>query len=75
MPSRTPDGCVTADTAGDDPTHAGTCDVVGDLDLIASFDAATDGQDYIEGGGGKDVVFGNLGQDDILGGPPTSSAL
>ena len=30
--------------------------------------AATDGHDYIEGGGGNDVIFGNLGQDDIIGG-------
>ena len=29
---------------------------------------ASDGDDYIEGGGGNDVVFGNLGQDDIIGG-------
>ena len=27
-----------------------------------------DGHDYIEGGGGNDVVFGNQGQDDIIGG-------
>lgn len=29
---------------------------------------ATDGDDYLEGNGGNDVVFGNLGQDDIVGG-------
>src|SRR5262249_43755090 len=28
----------------------------------------TDGDDYIEGGPGVDTVFGNLGQDDIIGG-------
>ena len=28
----------------------------------------TDGDDYIEGGSGSDVVFGNGGQDDIIGG-------
>ena len=28
----------------------------------------TDGEDYIEGGGGNDVIFGNLGQDDLIGG-------
>ena len=28
----------------------------------------TDGDDYIEGGGGNDTIFGNLGQDDIIGG-------
>ena len=33
-----------------------------------SFDAMTDGDDYIEGNAGNDVIFGNLGQDDIVGG-------
>ena len=33
-----------------------------------SFEATTDGDDYIEGNGGDDVIFGNLGQDDIIGG-------
>src|SRR5262249_25929067 len=28
----------------------------------------TDGSDYIEGGGGNDVLFGNQGQDDLIGG-------
>ncbi len=27
-----------------------------------------DGDDYIEGGGGRDLILGNLGQDDIVGG-------
>ncbi len=31
-------------------------------------DPGTDGDDYIEGGPGVDTVFGNLGQDDIIGG-------
>ena len=36
------------------------------LKVVASQDdLATDGQDYIEGGGGCDVIFGNLGQDDL----------
>ncbi|MCW5549288.1 MAG: hypothetical protein KIT44_10030 [Opitutaceae bacterium] len=30
--------------------------------------ADTDGDDYIEGGGGADLIFGGLGQDDIAGG-------
>jgi Ca2+-binding RTX toxin-like protein len=56
--SRTPDGAVGT-----------VVDLVGDLDVVASFEAAaTDGEDYIEGGGGNDIVFGGLGQDDILGG-------
>jgi len=39
------------------------------LTLCPSFDAAaTDGDDYIEGNGGTDLIFGNLGQDDIVGG-------
>jgi len=33
-----------------------------------SFEAATDGDDYIEGGGWQRRIFGNLGQDDIIGG-------
>jgi Ca2+-binding RTX toxin-like protein len=40
----------------------------GDLIVVASFDAASDGDDYIEGNAGADVIFGNLGQDDIIGG-------
>ena len=55
--SRTPGGCVGT-----------VCDPLGPLTTVASFEATTDGQDYIEGGGGNDVVFGGLGQDDILGG-------
>ena len=38
------------------------------LAVTASSEAATDGDDYIEGNGGNDVVFGNLGQDDLIGG-------
>jgi Ca2+-binding RTX toxin-like protein len=38
------------------------------LILAPSMEAATDGDDYIEGNGGSDVIFGNLGQDDIIGG-------
>ncbi len=30
--------------------------------------AGTDGTDYVEGGGGNDVIFGNEGQDDLIGG-------
>jgi len=55
--SRTPDGAVGT-----------VVDLIGDLDVVPSFEAVTDGEDYIEGGGGNDIVFGGLGQDDILGG-------
>jgi Ca2+-binding RTX toxin-like protein len=40
----------------------------GTLTVVPSFEASTDGDDYIEGNGGNDVIFGNLGQDDIIGG-------
>jgi Ca2+-binding RTX toxin-like protein len=30
--------------------------------------AGTDGDDYAEGGGGNDLIFGDLGQDDLIGG-------
>jgi len=40
----------------------------GTLSVQASAEAVTDGADYIEGNGGNDVIFGNLGQDDIIGG-------
>src|SRR5262249_45252429 len=57
---RTPGPACTPTTAGCDPTGA--------LTIRPSVDnLATDGDDYIEGGGGNDVIFGNLGQDDILG--------
>ena len=66
--SRSPDGCPATDLGGDNYTHGGTCDLVGDLDLSRRSTPSTDGQDYIEGNGGNDTVFGNHGQDDIVGG-------
>ena len=35
---------------------------------VPSFEAATDGDDYIEGNAGNDLIYGNLGQDDPIGG-------
>ena len=50
-------------------TGGDASDPIGALKVVASTDSlATDGQDYIEGGGGCDVIFGNLGQDDLVGG-------
>src|SRR4029079_14635235 len=44
-------------------------DSLNNLYISASLDnAVTDGDDYIEGGTGTDTIFGNLGQDDIIGG-------
>ncbi|MCP4784386.1 MAG: calcium-binding protein, partial [Fuerstiella sp.] len=46
-----------------------TLDVRTSLTSIDDFDGPeTDGDDYIEGGGGRDLILGNLGQDDIVGG-------
>jgi RTX calcium-binding nonapeptide repeat (4 copies) len=41
---------------------------LGALMINPTFEASSDGNDYIEGGGGNNVVFGGLGQDDIIGG-------
>src|SRR5262249_28048789 len=38
------------------------------LVLRPSFDAAGDGQDYIEGNAGNDLLVGNQNQDDLVGG-------
>ena len=46
-------------------------DIGGFLWVSPSFEATSDGDDYIEGNGGDDIVFGNLGQDDIVGGSST----
>ena len=52
------------------PNYAGNPfrDVSNALLLRASIDLASDGQDYIEGGGGSDILFGNQNQDDLIGG-------
>jgi hypothetical protein len=54
--------------AGASRTPGGPDDPLGPLTVVPSFEAETDGDDYIEGGGGNDVIFGGLGQDDIVGG-------
>ena len=46
----------------------GVSDPIGPLTVVASFEAGTDGEDYVEGGGGNDVIMGGLGQDDLVGG-------
>jgi hypothetical protein len=62
------DGSIVGFVGGGAPV--GAIRDAGQLDelLAPSFDALTDGDDYIEGNGGSDVIFGNLGQDDIVGG-------
>src|SRR5262249_17758940 len=36
--------------------------------VYPSIGRASDSEDYIEGNGGSDIIFGGLGQDDIVGG-------
>ena len=50
-------------------------DAAGYLVVRPSYEAPTDGDDYIEGGGGNDVVFGGLGADDIIGGSSAQFSL
>ncbi len=54
--------------AGAARTPGNAFDPLGPLSVVGTFEAASDGDDYIEGGGGSDVIFGGLGQDDIVGG-------
>src|SRR5262249_51844091 len=49
-------------------TSGGDTDPIGPLTVVASVERASDGEDYVEGGGGNDVIFGGLGQDDLVGG-------
>ena len=43
-------------------------ETTGFLEVSTSLEAASDGDDYVEGGGGNDIIFGNLGRDDLIGG-------
>ncbi|HET7128184.1 MAG TPA: hypothetical protein VFJ93_03815, partial [Gaiellaceae bacterium] len=49
-------------------THDYVCQGTGDEILYPSTDRPTDGEDYIEGNGGNDLILGGLGQDDLVGG-------
>ena len=50
-------------------SSVGSTSTTGVLTWFSSYDSpTTDGQDYVEGGGGNDVIFGNQGQDDLVGG-------
>ncbi len=53
---------------GDGEIDAAAAEAKDFAGAIAPAEAASDGDDYIEGGGGSDTVYGNLGQDDIVGG-------
>jgi Ca2+-binding RTX toxin-like protein len=54
---------VTANIAGNPFRNANNA-----LNLRPSIDGSDDGQDYVEGGGGNDILFGNQNQDDLVGG-------
>src|SRR5438445_854253 len=57
-----------AATCATSTTGTPICQGNGDLVVYPTFEATTDGEDYIEGGAGNDVIFGGLGQDDLIGG-------
>jgi len=61
------DGSIVGKLAGNG-VRASRDDNSGELVVVASSESDHDGDDYIEGGGENDVIFGNLGQDDIIGG-------
>jgi Ca2+-binding RTX toxin-like protein len=70
------DGSIGADD-GDTETITYLITVEDDVDPDEELhfnipEAASDGDDYLEGGGGGDLMYGGLGQDDMIGG---SSAL
>jgi Ca2+-binding RTX toxin-like protein len=44
------------------------CVPTGAETMYPSIGRASDSEDYIEGNGGSDIIFGGLGQDDIVGG-------
>ena len=48
--------------------HPSVDDPLGPLTVSPAVERSSDGDDYIEGGGGADVIFGGLGQDDLIGG-------
>ncbi|WP_372791518.1 hypothetical protein, partial [Paraconexibacter sp.] len=62
------DGWLFGTPTGAGRTGQSVDNPIGDLWVVPSFEADSDGDDYIEGGGGDDVIFGGLGQDDLVGG-------
>ncbi|QSA97859.1 OmpA family protein [Methylococcus sp. EFPC2] len=65
---------IQGDGSIDETVSAGR-NGAGLLVIDASSEAATDGDDYIEGNAGADLIFGNLGQDDLVGGSSTLFSL
>ncbi len=67
------DGTILGAFTGDSRVGAArqpgdASDPLGPLSVVAMDELATDGEDYVEGGGGDDQIFGGLGQDDLVGG-------
>ncbi|MGH3370352.1 MAG: Calx-beta domain-containing protein, partial [Nocardioidaceae bacterium] len=63
------DDWIQGDGSAIDDTGAITVDVVATRQSVEDWaGAGRDGDDYVEGGGGDDTIFGNLGQDDLIGG-------
>jgi hypothetical protein len=56
-----------------DPSNFGfSANFSGALTVNPSFEGAGDGNDYVEGGGGNDVIFGSLGQMTLSAAAPIS---
>jgi hypothetical protein len=63
------DDWIQGDGSAIDETGAVTVDVVGTRASVEDWAGiGRDGRDWIEGNGGDDTMFGNLGQDDLIGG-------
>ena len=58
---------LPAHGSGSAPCATSTTNDDSSLIVHPSVEQAADGDDYIEGNGGNDAIFGGLGQDDIVG--------
>ena len=60
--------CTSVDLADSNSECSLAGKHVGELLIGGAVAATGSGDDYVEGGGGHDVIFGDLGRDDLIGG-------